>query len=135
MCQFFKKNVKKNFAQTDLTGARIFPLWFDSFCLTALSVWSKEQFPESSVKKFLIWKIFSTHFSYFFMFKALYPISVLWKTKRSRHLIQFRPKNSSFFFQNFSKLWYFVTKIVLTYCEKQNVLVVKKNFWNSRLKA
>ena len=51
LCQFLKKNVKKNFAQTDLTGARIFPLWFDSFRLTALSVWSKEQFLESSVKK------------------------------------------------------------------------------------
>ena len=31
--------------------------------------------------------------------------------------------------------WYFVTKIVLTYCEKKNVLVVKKNFGNSSLKA
>ena len=29
----------------------------------------------------------------------------------------------------------FVTKIVLTYCEKKNVLVIEKNFWNSRLKA
>ena len=25
-------------------------------------------------------------------------------------------------------LWYFVTKIVLTYCEKKNVLVIEKNF-------
>ena len=24
--------------------------------------------------------------------------------------------------------WYFVTKIVLTYCEKKNVLVIEKNF-------
>ena len=31
--------------------------------------------------------------------------------------------------------WYFVTKIVLTFCEKKNVLVIEKNFWNSRLKA
>ena len=31
--------------------------------------------------------------------------------------------------------WYFVTKIVLTYCEKKIVLVIEKNFWNSRLKA
>ena len=31
--------------------------------------------------------------------------------------------------------WYFVTKIVLTYCEKKIVLVIKKNFGNSRLKA
>ena len=31
--------------------------------------------------------------------------------------------------------YYFVTKIVLTYCEKKNVLVIEKNFWNSRLKA
>ena len=30
--------------------------------------------------------------------------------------------------------WYFVTKIVLTYCEKI-VLVIEKNFWNSKLKA
>ena len=30
--------------------------------------------------------------------------------------------------------WYFVTKIVLTYCEKKN-LVIEKNFWNSRLKT
>ena len=28
--------------------------------------------------------------------------------------------------------WYFVTKIVLTFCDKKNVLVI---FWNSRLKA
>ena len=27
-----------------------------------------------------------------------------------------------------SKDWYFVTKIVLTYCEKKNVLVIEKNF-------
>ena len=31
-------------------------------------------------------------------------------------------------------VWYFVTKIVLIYCEKKNVLVIEKNFWNSRLK-
>ena len=31
--------------------------------------------------------------------------------------------------------WYFVTKIVLTYCEKKIVLVIGKNFRNSRLKA
>ena len=30
---------------------------------------------------------------------------------------------------------YFVTKIVLTYCEKKIVPVIEKNFWNSRLKA
>ena len=30
--------------------------------------------------------------------------------------------------------WYF-TKIVLTYCEKKIVLVMEKNFWNSRLEA
>ena len=35
---------------------------------------------------------------------------------------------------NFRK-WYFVTKIVVTYCVKKNVLVIEKNFWNSRLKA
>ena len=31
---------------------------------------------------------------------------------------------------NISKidLWYFVTKIVLTYCEKKNVLLIEKNF-------
>ena len=29
--------------------------------------------------------------------------------------------------------WYFVTKIVLTYCEK--TMAIKKNFWNLRLKA
>ena len=28
--------------------------------------------------------------------------------------------------------WYFVTKIVLTHCEKSNVLVIEKNFWNSQ---
>ena len=32
------------------------------------------------------------------------------------------------------KNWYFVPKIVLTYCEEKNVQVIKKNFWNSRLK-
>ena len=31
--------------------------------------------------------------------------------------------------------WYFVTKIVLAYCEKKIVLVIERNFWNSRLKA
>ena len=31
--------------------------------------------------------------------------------------------------------WYFVSNIVLTYCEKKNVLVIEKNFWNLRLKA
>ena len=31
------------------------------------------------------------------------------------------------------KKWYFVTKIVLTYCEKKNVLVIEKYFWNLRL--
>ena len=38
------------------------------------------------------------------------------------------------FLQNASSncQWYFVTKIVLTYCD---VPVIKKNFWNSRLKA
>ena len=34
-----------------------------------------------------------------------------------------------------TKKWYFVTKIVLTYCEQKNVLVIEKNFRNSRLKA
>ena len=33
------------------------------------------------------------------------------------------------------KKWYFVTKILLTYCKKKLVLVIEKNFWNSRLKA
>ena len=33
----------------------------------------------------------------------------------------------------FFKKWYFVTKIVLTYCEKKIVLVIEKNFWNLRL--
>ena len=28
----------------------------------------------------------------------------------------------------YPKKWYFVTKIVLTYCEKKNVLVIEKNF-------
>ena len=32
------------------------------------------------------------------------------------------------------KKWYFVTEIVLTYCEKI-VMVIKKKIWNSRLKA
>ena len=30
--------------------------------------------------------------------------------------------------------WYFVTKIVLTSCEKK-VFVIEKNLWNSRLKV
>ena len=33
------------------------------------------------------------------------------------------------------KKWYFISKIVLTYCEKKNVLMIEKNFWNSRLKT
>ena len=28
----------------------------------------------------------------------------------------------------YKRNWYFVTKIVLTYCEKKNVLVIEKNF-------
>ena len=32
-------------------------------------------------------------------------------------------------------VWYFVTKIVRTYCEKKIVLVIEKFFWNLRLKA
>ena len=35
----------------------------------------------------------------------------------------------------FKFAWYFVSKIVLTFCEKKNVPVSEKNFWNSRLKA
>ena len=35
----------------------------------------------------------------------------------------------------FKSLLYFVTKIALTYCQKKNVLVIEKNFGNSRLKA
>ena len=31
--------------------------------------------------------------------------------------------------------WYFVTKIVLTYCEEKIVLVIDKKILNSRLKA
>ena len=31
--------------------------------------------------------------------------------------------------------WYFVSKIVLTLCEKNIGVVIEKNFWNSRLKA
>ena len=33
------------------------------------------------------------------------------------------------------KKWYFVTKIVLTNCEKKIVVVIEKKLWNSRLKA
>ena len=36
-----------------------------------------------------------------------------------------------FFFPTF---WYFVSKIVLTYCEK-NCFVIEKNFWISRLEV
>ena len=35
----------------------------------------------------------------------------------------------------YGKYWYFVSKIVLTYCEKKNVVVIKKIFCNSRLRA
>ena len=31
--------------------------------------------------------------------------------------------------------WHFVSKIILTCCEKKIVLVIQKNFWNSRLKV
>ena len=34
-------------------------------------------------------------------------------------------------FHVISKKWYFVTKIVVTYCEKKNVLVIKKNFFSN----
>ena len=33
------------------------------------------------------------------------------------------------------KKWHFVSKIVLTFCEKKNVQVIEKNLLNSRLKA
>ena len=33
-----------------------------------------------------------------------------------------------FFFQRIENKWYFVTKIVLTYCEKKKFLVIEKNF-------
>ena len=36
---------------------------------------------------------------------------------------------------NYPEQWYFVTKIVLAYCEKKCSIVREKNFWNSRLKA
>ena len=44
---------------------------------------------------------------------------------------------SSFILQENEKRnkWYFFTKTFRTYCEKKNVLVIKKNFGNSRLKA
>ena len=38
-------------------------------------------------------------------------------------------------FSRDSDIWYFVTKIFQTYCEKKIVLGIEKNFWNSRLKA
>ena len=63
----------------------------------------------------------------------------------------FRKKNILFFLSDFSganrltpeiflliigwKKWYFVTKIVLAYCDKKLVLEIGKNFWNSRLIA
>ena len=52
----------------------------------------------------------------------------------------FQPNSDLFlvilFFLNFiNDFCYFDSQIVLTFCEKKNVLVIKKNFWNSRLKA
>ena len=29
--------------------------------------------------------------------------------------------------------WHFFTKIVLTYCEKKNLLVIEKNFWSCKI--
>ena len=42
--------------------------------------------------------------------------------------------SSSFFVVVFVMKWYFVTEIVLAYCEKK-IPVIEKTFWNSRLKA
>ena len=47
------------------------------------------------------------------------------KTKNLQTL--FKGTKKPFFWKNH--------KIVLTYCKKKNVLVIEKNFWNSRLKA
>ena len=44
-------------------------------------------------------------------------------------IVEWRPNDISdgfcTYLGNFSKKWYFVTKNVLTYCEKKNVLVIK----------
>ena len=42
-----------------------------------------------------------------------------------------KPDGDNFRFEE----WYFVIRIVLTYCEKKIGLVIEKNFWNSTLKA
>ena len=49
--------------------------------------------------------------------------------------LAWRSRPNSIYIVLVQQQWYFVTKIVLTYCEKKIVLVIEKNFWNSRLKA
>ena len=62
---------------------------------------------------------------FFFLFKCL--LSTFFRVHHTWSL-----KFDAWIFSNV--MWYFVTKIVLTYCEKK-LLVLEKNFWNSRLKA
>ena len=57
--------------------------------------------------------------TWFFIFIGLKPIELNPNLKSINH--------------NSLKL-YFVSKIVLTYCEKKIVLVIKKNVWDSRLR-
>ena len=46
--------------------------------------------------------------------------------------LEWKFKNGIF---KYIEQWYFVTKIDLIYCEKKNVQLIKKNFWNWRLEA
>ena len=56
--------------------------------------------------------------------------------KWAQIFILFVDAGDSFLFPRFLKNnWYFVTKIVLTYCEKNCSSDREKNFWNLRLKA
>ena len=41
-----------------------------------------------------------------------------------KYIKKYVPRNG----QNFIEIWYFVTKIVLTHCEKKNVIVIEKDF-------
>ena len=78
---------------------------------------------------------------YFFIqkFKLYYPESLqLYKYTRQLHVFFNKLLDTQSWITTFFTTlmdWYFVTKIVLTYCEKKIVLFIEKNFWNLRLKV
>ena len=81
---------------------------------------------------------FSTlHFDEIFMQQHTKKINFIKFVKMLQEIfpLQFFKKGKIGFLRSRFAFWYFVNKIVLTYGEKKNVLVIENFFWNSRLKA